>query len=69
MSFSLIRAMFSRVVSSIEDDITEEPEKSGKPGMRILMGIFMAGIFTVSVVISLAVRAWNRIEMFFEMVQ
>lgn len=69
MSFSLIRSLFSRVVSNIEDDVAEEPRKSTWPGVRVLLGVFLAGVLAVSVVTSLAVRAWNRVEMFFEMVQ
>ncbi len=69
MSFSLIHSLFSRVVSNIEDDIAEEPQKSTWPGVRILLGVFLAGVLAVSVVMSLAVRAWNRLEMFFEMMQ
>ena len=69
MSFSLIHSLFSRVVSSIEDDVAEEPQQSTRPGVRVLLGVFLAGVLAVSIVTSLAVRAWNRVEMFFEMVQ
>lgn len=69
MSNSLLQSVFSPVVSNIENDVAEEPKKSNGPGVRLVLGAFLAGVLVVSVVFSLTVRLWNRVEMFFEMVQ
>ncbi|MBP6828187.1 MAG: hypothetical protein KA165_16605 [Saprospiraceae bacterium] len=69
MSNSLLQSVFSPVVSNIENDVAEEPQKSTGPGVRLVLGAFLAGVLIVSVIFSLTVRLWNRVEMFFEMVQ
>lgn len=69
MSNFLLQSVFSPVVSNIENDVAEEPQKSTGPAVRLVLGAFLAGVLVVSVVFSLTVRLWNRVEMFFEMVQ
>ena len=69
MFISLIRSMFSGVVSNMQDDAVGQPQQSLRPGARLLLGVFLAGVLIVSVAMSLAVRVWNRVEMFFEMAQ
>lgn len=69
MFISLIRSMFSGVVSNMQDDAIGQPQQSLKPGAKLALGVLTAGILTVSVVASLAVRVWNKAEMLLEMAQ
>ncbi|MBK7939332.1 MAG: hypothetical protein IPJ82_20610 [Lewinellaceae bacterium] len=69
MFMSLIRSMFSGVVSNMQDDAVGQPQQSLRPGARVFLGVFWAVVLLVSVAMSLAIRVWNRVEMFFEMTQ
>ena len=69
MFISLIRSMFSGVVSNMQDDAIGQPQQSLKPGAKLVLGVLTAGILTVSVVASLAVRVWHKAEMMLEMAQ
>ncbi len=66
---SLIRSMFSGVITNMQDDAVGQPQQSLRPGARVFLGVFWAVVLLVSVAMSLAIRVWNRVEMFFEMTQ
>ena len=53
----------------MQDDAVGQPQQSLRPGARVLLGVFWAVVLLVSLAMSLAVRVWNRVEMFFEMTQ
>ena len=69
MFISMIRSMFSGVVSNMQDDAIGQPQQSLRPGAKVLLGVFWAGVLVASVVMSLAVRIWHKAELLLEMAQ
>ncbi|MBK8193957.1 MAG: hypothetical protein IPK76_12385 [Lewinellaceae bacterium] len=66
---SFLIAPFSKIVSKMEDDAGPESPKESRFGAKFALGILLTFVLVISMGLGLFIRLWQRLEIFFEVVQ